>query len=237
MPPLICRIHISPTHSLSLFLACCLFTSHSLATASNIRDSSASRSQILASQPPLQNSTLNWKLPGCLPFHTHILIFSSQADFQRTRSPQLSSRYLLDTGRIENTVPNSNSIVVEACLPRRSIETAVASFFVSMSLPSNGSIRHNKSSVQLNPVLNYLHTKLTAKRPITKLAQVKREKARKQKQKESNIYKNSSTRIASSCSNFITRNQSYYWQVRKVKYIHLHWIRLLFWWIEEPWEV
>jgi hypothetical protein len=35
--------------------ACCVFTSHSLATASNSWDSSASRAHVLASQTPIQN--------------------------------------------------------------------------------------------------------------------------------------------------------------------------------------
>jgi hypothetical protein len=38
------------------FPACCVLTSHSLATASNIDDSSALRAQVLSSQSPTQNS-------------------------------------------------------------------------------------------------------------------------------------------------------------------------------------
>jgi hypothetical protein len=38
-----------------LFPACCVFTSRSLATASNSEDSSAIRSQVLSSQTPVQN--------------------------------------------------------------------------------------------------------------------------------------------------------------------------------------
>jgi hypothetical protein len=41
-PPLITTIHKSPQHLLSPFLFCCVFTSRSLATASNGEDSSAS---------------------------------------------------------------------------------------------------------------------------------------------------------------------------------------------------
>jgi hypothetical protein len=48
----------------------------------------------------------------------------------------------LPNSGLYNTVSNSNSIVVEACLPRRGIATAVVLMFVSRSLPSNGSIRH-----------------------------------------------------------------------------------------------
>jgi hypothetical protein len=47
------QITTAPT---KLFLACCVFTSRSLATASNRGDSSASRAQDLFSQPPVQNS-------------------------------------------------------------------------------------------------------------------------------------------------------------------------------------
>jgi hypothetical protein len=35
------------------FTAFCIFTSRSLATASNSRDSSASRAQVISSQPPI----------------------------------------------------------------------------------------------------------------------------------------------------------------------------------------
>jgi hypothetical protein len=54
----------SPQHPLSLFPVCYIFTSRSLATASNGGDSSASRPQVLSSQPPVQNWTLNWQLTG-----------------------------------------------------------------------------------------------------------------------------------------------------------------------------
>jgi hypothetical protein len=44
----------------------------------------------------------------------------------------------LYTDRVENTVSNSNCIVVEACLPYHCTATAIVSLFVSRSLPSNG---------------------------------------------------------------------------------------------------
>jgi hypothetical protein len=53
----ISTIQKSPQQTLSLFPAWCAFTSRSLAMASNSGDSSASRAQVLSSQPPLQNST------------------------------------------------------------------------------------------------------------------------------------------------------------------------------------
>jgi hypothetical protein len=62
-PPLISTIHKSQ-HLLTLFTDCCVFISHSLAMADNSGDSSVSRTQVLSSQPPMQNTTLNWQLPG-----------------------------------------------------------------------------------------------------------------------------------------------------------------------------
>jgi hypothetical protein len=32
----------------------------------------------------VQNSTLNWQLPGWRPFYTNLIVFSSQANFQQT---------------------------------------------------------------------------------------------------------------------------------------------------------
>jgi hypothetical protein len=58
---LISTIHKSPQHPLS-FPPCCAFTRRSLVTASNIGDSSASRVQVLSSQPPAQDWTLDWQL-------------------------------------------------------------------------------------------------------------------------------------------------------------------------------
>jgi hypothetical protein len=57
-PPLISTTHKSPQHPLSLFAACCVFISRSLATVSNNRDSSVSRTQVLFSQSDFQLSTL-----------------------------------------------------------------------------------------------------------------------------------------------------------------------------------
>jgi hypothetical protein len=51
------------------FLTCSVFNSLFLATASNSGGSSASRAQVLSSQPPPQNSTLNClRRPSCLPY-------------------------------------------------------------------------------------------------------------------------------------------------------------------------
>jgi hypothetical protein len=90
---LISTLYKSPTEPTNPFPACCVI-SCSLGTASNCGDSSVSCSQVLSSQTPvqnMQNSTLSCQLPGWWPFHTNLLVISSQADFQLTGSPQLSS--------------------------------------------------------------------------------------------------------------------------------------------------
>jgi hypothetical protein len=91
-----------PQHSLNPFPACCIFISRSIVTASNTRDSSASRAQVLSSQPPMQNSTLKWQMttnsqaaailhqPPSLLFTGRLSIDSSQLTEQHTRSLQLS---------------------------------------------------------------------------------------------------------------------------------------------------
>jgi hypothetical protein len=82
-PSLISTLHKSPQHPPSLFPASYIFNSRSLATASNSGDSLASRAHVvtvwrisrnwtpvncqlyysaISSQPPVQNSTRNWKL-------------------------------------------------------------------------------------------------------------------------------------------------------------------------------
>jgi hypothetical protein len=131
---------------LSPFPARYLFISRSLATASNSGDSIASRAQVRSSQSPVQNSTLNrlsvnWQLNGSpqpssrSPLGTH-----------HTENTPVSIAVVqllqLPSNRLHNTVSNSNSIIVEACLPCRYTATAVVSF-VLRSLPSNGSIYHN----------------------------------------------------------------------------------------------
>jgi hypothetical protein len=82
---LISTLYKSPQHSLP-------FPSNSF----NSGDSSASRAQVLSSQPPVQNSTLNRQLPGWRPFHTNLLVFSLQADFQLTLC-QLTSNWVTPT--------------------------------------------------------------------------------------------------------------------------------------------
>jgi hypothetical protein len=77
---LISMLYKSPQQPLSPFPACCVFNSHSLATASNSGDSSASHAQGLSSELNSQLTT-NY-VPGWQPFHTNLLVFSSQTDFQ-----------------------------------------------------------------------------------------------------------------------------------------------------------
>jgi hypothetical protein len=59
---LISTLYISPQQPSSLFPACYVFISRSLATASNSGDSWASCLQVLSSQSPGKNSTNNWQL-------------------------------------------------------------------------------------------------------------------------------------------------------------------------------
>jgi hypothetical protein len=59
---LISTIYKSPQQQLSLFLACRVFSSRSLATASNSGNLQLNAAQVLSSQPPFQNSTLNLQL-------------------------------------------------------------------------------------------------------------------------------------------------------------------------------
>jgi hypothetical protein len=104
---LISTIYKLPQHPLSLFPACCVLNSLSLVTASNGGDSSASRPRIVTVRQISRNWTpvnstiapsllsLPWKaqlncqpptnwVPGWRPFHTNLLVFSSQAEFQLT---------------------------------------------------------------------------------------------------------------------------------------------------------
>jgi hypothetical protein len=60
---LISTIYKSPQHPLNLSPACCVFISRSLATVSNSGDYSASRTQVLSSQTPVQKWTLSWQPP------------------------------------------------------------------------------------------------------------------------------------------------------------------------------
>jgi hypothetical protein len=113
------------TASSKPFPACCVFTSRSLATASNSKDSSASRTQVFSSQTPVQY----WL---CRP-----------NSFQDNSSARTTW---------EHTVSKSTFIVVRrsfvagTCLPRRCPETDLVYPPISWSLHSNGSTRYNTFS-------------------------------------------------------------------------------------------
>jgi hypothetical protein len=100
------------------FPACCVFTSRSLATASDSGDASASRPQVLSSQTAVQN----WLgCPSCLQDNSSA----------RTRQ--------------KHPVSNSTSIVARrfvaagTCLSSRCLETGLVYLSVSLSSHSNGS--------------------------------------------------------------------------------------------------
>jgi hypothetical protein len=51
----------------------------------------------ISAQPPVQSSTLNWLNPRLPPFHTNLLVFPSQAEFQLTGSE--SESYVTTDGQ------------------------------------------------------------------------------------------------------------------------------------------
>jgi hypothetical protein len=72
-PPSASTIHKLPPHLLSFFQTCYVFTSRSLATASNSGDSSVSSAQFFSSQPPIQNWTDYYKSSlHRLPYRTEL---------------------------------------------------------------------------------------------------------------------------------------------------------------------
>jgi hypothetical protein len=83
-PLLISTIHKLPQHMLSIFPACCVLASRSLATAYSNGDSSTCRAQVLLSQPPVQNSCqLSTQL-----YRHHFS--ASLAELNWTANPQLN---------------------------------------------------------------------------------------------------------------------------------------------------
>jgi hypothetical protein len=118
---------------LRFFLACCVFISHSVATAVNSGDSSASRAQVLSSKPPVQNSQVGG----------HFTPTSWSSDFQIGR-PNCFPYNNFARDLAENTVSNSNSIVLyvfvaaETCFTMRYLETGcITPLFINL-LRSNG---------------------------------------------------------------------------------------------------
>jgi hypothetical protein len=83
------------------FPACCVFISHSLATASNKGESSASCAQVLSSQPPMQNST---KLIA-----PTVLVVTSRHRPHRKHCSSIAA---------------SVFVAIGTCLPSRCLETA-----------------------------------------------------------------------------------------------------------------
>jgi hypothetical protein len=76
----------------------CFVISHSLATASNSGDSSASCAQVLSSQPSMQNSTLNQQLT------TAMLEASSHQSPNLLFSGRLSTNWVTPTVFLINTL-------------------------------------------------------------------------------------------------------------------------------------
>jgi hypothetical protein len=74
---------------------------------------------------PLNRQYYAWR-----PFHTNLLVVSSQPDFQLTGMPNCFPCNPVARTQ-QNTDFNNNSILVETYLPRHSIATAVVSLFVS----------------------------------------------------------------------------------------------------------
>jgi hypothetical protein len=103
---LIATLYKSLQYLLSLFPACYLFIRRALAAACNSGDSSVSRAQVLSSQPPMPNSTPKWTnwVPGWRPFHTNLLVFSSQADFQLTGQSRSQSHIATDGRSVSQSV-------------------------------------------------------------------------------------------------------------------------------------
>jgi hypothetical protein len=121
-PPIISTIHKSPQHQLSLFSACCLISRY-LATASNSRDSSASRAKVLSSQPPLQNSTqligptvlVRTSRHGPHRNHSSTVAYMSVAAEERVYRAVSPTRPRLGPHR-KRTVSNSNYLYIVACV-------------------------------------------------------------------------------------------------------------------------
>jgi hypothetical protein len=101
------------------FLSCCVFTSRSLAAASNSGDSSAPRAQVLSLQTPILNSL---GLPSCLQGNS-----SARTTWKHPVSCIVVRRF----------------IVAGTCLPSRCLETALVYSPISRSSHGNGCTRYN----------------------------------------------------------------------------------------------
>jgi hypothetical protein len=125
----IANLHTSQitTASAKYFPACCVFTSLSLATASNSGDSSASHAQVLSSQPSVRNSIL------CLTELCPLLITSQHGPHTEHRSsivafvPVAAENYLLSrcSEMTESrTTGNNGLLLLCACIYGRYLTTA-----------------------------------------------------------------------------------------------------------------
>jgi hypothetical protein len=103
------------------FPAYFVFTSRSLATASDNRNSSASRAQVLFSQTPIQN----WL--GRPSFLQDNSLAGITQKHPISNSASIAARRLVAAG---------------TCLPSRRLETAPVYMLISLSLHSNGSTRY-----------------------------------------------------------------------------------------------
>jgi hypothetical protein len=106
-PPLIATIHKSPQHPISHFQPA-VFTSRSLATAYNSRDSFASSAQVLSSQPPVQNSLSN---------NSQLTLFMLITSRQGPRRNHSSSIVASNCCIINNLLPSNGNVFAEP-LPR-----------------------------------------------------------------------------------------------------------------------
>jgi hypothetical protein len=83
-----------------------------------------------------------------VPRRANVEVFEPASTREPTGSPQLSSRQLLGTDYIENTVSNSNSIAVcvfvaaGTCLPIRCLETGCVTPLFIRLLHNNGCTRY-----------------------------------------------------------------------------------------------
>jgi hypothetical protein len=120
--PLISIIHILLQHPPKPFAACWVFTSRSLATASNSRDSSASHAQVHSSHTPIQK----WLgCPVCLPYNS-----SARTEY---RTP-LPAVLLFIAHRL---------VPLGTCLHSHCLEMVVIYLHISRSSQGNGSTRCN----------------------------------------------------------------------------------------------
>jgi hypothetical protein len=120
---------------------CSVFTSRSVATASNNGDSSTSRPQVRSSQPPIQN-----RIHCQLKLLRHLFWASlAKLNCQLTGSSQLSSLWPLCTNRVENssTIVECVFFAAGTFLPIRCLETGCITPLFIRLFRGNGCRRYN----------------------------------------------------------------------------------------------